>query len=198
MELKKHYTDLKSALGKANYVNGIRNISRQNNILKLGVVAAVIVILALIYGIVTVSHNQKVVIIPAVTHKYVLSNNTASPHYLDMMGRYLSGLVLNFTPLTIKKNYNKFLDYVAPESFSGIQSGLYNNMNDYIQSDSSGWFVVSSVANTANEIILRGRERILMSNKVVLDKKVKITINFGITDGEFEVTGYSQSESKQL
>ena len=180
------------------YINKTRNIAADNNILKIVLTALVIIIAIEGYFIVKAFNMQKVIIIPTVTTKYAISSNTANKQYLESMSSYLTGLVLNFTPLTIKRNYNRFLDYVAPTSFFGIQSGLYANINPYMQSDASSWFIIKNTTVYPNKIVVTGIQRLLMSNKIVNNKGLKITLGYAIVNGEFQITDYSQVKDNKF
>jgi conjugal transfer pilus assembly protein TraE len=180
------------------YINSVRNIKSENNVLKITLLALIVIIVIEGVFILRAFNMQKVIIVPTVNSKYVISTNAANKPYLRAMASYLTGLTMNFTPLTIKKNYDDFLDYTAPQAFFPIQSGLYADIKPYQASDASSWFIVKSIETYPGSIVVKGIQRLLMSNKVVSDKDLSITIDYVIIHGQFQVTGYFQKKAKNI
>jgi type IV conjugative transfer system protein TraE len=177
------------------YLNEYRNTIRANNILKFTLFTLLLVILIEGFFIVYTMNTQRTVIVPSVTGKYVISNSSANPEYVQQMSMYLINLMEDFSPNTVKNQYAEFLNYVSPDVFGKIQSDIMANAENYIATDTSSFFVPKSFKMSSTQAIVTGDKRQIVGNQVVSSQSIVITINYQITQGKFEVTSYVESKN---
>lgn len=172
------------------YLNNYKYLVMNNNVLKITVIVLAVVILIEAVFIIKALNSEKTIIIPTVSEKYVIGNNSASPLYVKSIGTYLVQLVQNFTPQTISSNYKKFLDYASPASYGTLQSSLVSNEKTYKRNDASSFFSIKSEKVYPNKLTVIGQDRLIIGSNVVSSKMIKINLLYKIVNGEFEVSGY--------
>jgi conjugal transfer pilus assembly protein TraE len=177
------------------YLNEYRNTIRSNNILKLTLFILLAVIVVEGFFIVYTMNTQRTIVIPNVSGKYVIANSSANANYVKQMSYYLVDLMENFSPSTVKSNYNEFLNYVAPDVFGNMQSNIMVNAENYIATDTSSYFIPKDFKMTDNTIYITGVKRNIVGKQVVSENEVKITIGYLINQGKFEVESYVESKN---
>ena len=172
------------------YLNNYKYLVMNNNVLKITIIVLAAVILIEAVFIIKALNSEKTIIIPAVSNKYVVGNESASTLYVKSVGTYLVSLVQNFTPQTISSNYKKFLYYVSPSSYGALQSSLVSNEKTYKRNDASSFFSIKSETVKPNKLTVIGQDRLIIGSNVVSTKMMKINLLYKIVNGEFEVIGY--------
>lgn len=172
------------------YINGYRNLVQNNNALKFAVIALAVIIFIEGVFIIKAFNAEKVIVVPNVNGKYVISQTGANPRYLKGIGVYLVGLAENFTPQNIGGNYKEFLNYASSGSFGNLQASFVSGEKTYKRNDASSFFAVKSVKLLPGKIVVTGNKRLIIGTSVVSSKMLQATLNYKIINGEFEVTGY--------
>jgi conjugal transfer pilus assembly protein TraE len=109
------------------YLEERENLRASNRFLKFFVV--VIGIAVILNSVFTyfLMKEQKVVIVPPVySDKLFISGSDASDEYLYAMGNFISFLMLTYSPGTARAQFNHFLKFCAPESFTKFKTTLYS------------------------------------------------------------------------
>jgi len=176
------------------YLNEYRNTIYQNNVLKLTLSSLILVIFIEGFFIIKALNTQRTIVIPSVKGKYVVLDKSANTEYLTRMAYFLTNLVENFTPQTIKANYDRFLDYVAPEVYGSMQTTLLTNSQNYIATNTSSYFIPKTIKIFKNRIEITGNRKFIIGDKVVSANTIKITIGYAIKHGLFEVMSYEEEK----
>lgn len=177
------------------YLSYFHNVVKCNNSLKFTIIALIIVILIEGFYMVDMMKSQKTIIIPGIKETYVISDKTANKNYIIKMSTFFVDLVENFSPRTVKRNYQLFLSYVDAKSYGSMQSDLMALAQSYISNDTSSWFVVDSIMmGSGNTVYVIGRKHLIVGNKIVSENRIKITIKFVIKNGLFKVVSYEEKK----
>lgn len=179
------------------YVNEFWNVVKENNILKMVLLSLIIVIFAEGFFAVKVMYTQRTIVIPSVRGRYEFTETGASPNYLVNMGIFLADLIENFTPSTVKFNYERFLSFLAPSGYGKAQGVLMANAEQYITGNVSSLFAVKKVKLFPQEILIRGIRKFIVAGKVVSSENLTVVIHYEIKNGEFEVVSYEENRSKK-
>jgi conjugal transfer pilus assembly protein TraE len=178
------------------YLNEYRNTIRSNNILKLTLFILLAIIVVEGFFIVYTMNTQRTIVIPNTNGKYVISNSSANENYIKQMSYYIVNLMENFTPSTVKSNYSEFLNYVSPDVYGSMQSSIMANAENYIATDTSSYFIPKSFKMADNTVYITGIKRDIVGKQVVSKNEVKITIEYSINQGKFEVNSYVEAKNK--
>ncbi len=179
------------------YVSEFWNIARENNVLKLVLLSLILIIIIEGLFVVKVMYTQRTIVIPSVRGKYEFTDTKASPDYLVNMGIFLADLVENFTPATIKSNYERFLSFFSPAGYSKAQGVLMANAEQYITGNVSSLFAVKKVRLYPGRIVIQGRRKLIVAGKVISDEPINVVIYYLIKNGKFEVVSYEENKNKK-
>lgn len=177
------------------YLNEYRNTVSQNNALKITLLALVVIIFIEGIFVIRTMDTQRTIIIPSVKGKYVISDSSANKAYITQMGYYVTNLVENFTPNSIKTNYALFLNYVDPQTFGEVQAELNANAANYAEMGASSFFAPLSIQYGSHTIIVTGNRQIIIAGRITSDTKMRIKIKYAIKHGEFEVVKYEETKN---
>lgn len=180
------------------YVNEFWNIVRENNALKMVLMGLILIIIIEGFFTVKVMNTQRTIVIPSVKGKYEFTDTYVSHNYLVNMGILLANLIENFTPETVKFNYQRFLSFLSPENYGEAESVLMANAEKYISSNVSSMFTVKNVKIYPHEIDISGYRKLIVASKVVSSQNLKVIIHYEIKNGEFEVVNYEEKQGKNI
>ncbi len=140
-------------------------------------------------------NNQKVVILPPVVdHKIVIRGNAADDHYLKMMSRYATKLLLDYSPSNVEGNFSDFLKLAAPKVFAGMRDDLDKIIEEVMRLRVSSSFHIHRVKKLGdtNRIELVGL-RIKYADETLISRDTEHhTIEYRIDEGTFRITGVTK------
>ena len=178
------------------YLNEYHETIRENNALKVTLMALILVIFIEGFFIIKTMDTQRTIVIPSVRGKYEITANSANADYLVQMGYYLSSLMETFTPQTVKSNYYRFLEYVAPEVYDSMKSAIMSEADKFISTDTSSFFSpLAYKIYKDNTLIITGKRMLITAGKVVSDTKINVKIKYKIVHGKFEVVAYEEEKT---
>ena len=178
------------------YVNEFWNIVKENNMLKMVLLTLILIIIIEGFFTVKVMYTQRTIVIPSVRGKYEFTDTRVSPNYLVNTGILLANLIENFTPQTVKFNYERFLSFLSPENYNKAQGSLMANAEQYVSSNVSSLFAVKKVKLYPGKILINGVRKFIVAGKVISNESLTVLILYKIKNGEFEVVSYEENRGK--
>lgn len=141
--------------------------------------------------------QRTVLVPPGLTSQAEVAGSTADATYLRLMGRYISGLRLNYTPATARKQFDELLPMVAPEQYPSLQKALYQTADAVEMARASSVFHVADITHFPGQQFLEipGHQELYVRDQKTEDKRVTYRLSYQIRDGHFWVMDFSEKEN---
>ena len=177
------------------YVEETRNLRASNRLLKFAITAIALAVAVQGFFTYAALKHQKVVLVPAgLSEKVWIGGGEASDEYLKIMGRYLSLLLLHYTPSSAGAQFSEFLSYVSPEAYPSLRAELEENLHRIEMLNITSVFHVQEMEldRTKREILVKGFLRQYAGEAEARDEHVVCLIRYRIGDGRLMVDEVEQ------
>lgn len=159
-----------------------------------GLLKFVILVLALglvVEGffIVQLSREQRVVLVPPLTQKAWVSEQGASPEYLEQMTLFLLPLAVNFHPANLDELIPLFLQHVAPEQYGEVKAQLVSQAERARRNDLSQVFYLQKTEVEDHTVRATGILRRFVGKTQVTEEVTSYEVRFEIRHGRPVVVG---------
>lgn len=100
----------------------------------------------LLLGLGLLQRREKIILVPPTLHKsFWVQGDQLSKEYLEEMALYLSKLLLDLTPSSLRQNHTILLRYTTPESYGTLKNQFFQEEQEYESLQLSTYFKPSSV-----------------------------------------------------
>ncbi|MFI5303527.1 MAG: TraE/TraK family type IV conjugative transfer system protein [Nitrospiria bacterium] len=165
------------------------------------IVTAVItlILLVAVYGLVQVSMNAKVILVPATLEKSVwVTASLASDDYYGEMANFFANYRLNYSPQSVDYAFDRLMRYVAPEANGILSAELKNLSIEVKQKNYSSWFLmmeVLAVNPQARTYKIKGTERHYVGSQMVEESVKEYLITFRQVNGKIFVESFRDART---
>lgn len=182
MELERRNTDLK-------------NLHRRNT--GLGLVVAVqatalLVLAAVVLGL--LDKQRTVLVPPAISQSFWVSNGAASNSYLEQMGSFIAWLVLDVTPSSIDWKKDTLLSYVEPAQHGELKVRQELEAQRLKRLNASTYFSPQQLApdETHQRVTLTGRLRTLINGQETSNEQKSYRVGFSFDGGRTQLNAFEE------
>ncbi|APG23992.1 type IV conjugative transfer system protein TraE [Syntrophotalea acetylenica] len=140
--------------------------------------------------------QRTILVPPALAGQAEVAGSTADPDYLRLMGRYVTGLRLNYTPATVRKQFDELLPLVAPEEYPSLNKELYRIADAVEMTGATSVFHLEDMIHFPQQQCLEipGRMELYVRDQKTEDKRMAYRLSYKIRDGRFWITGFMEKE----
>jgi conjugal transfer pilus assembly protein TraE len=176
------------------FLSDFKNTKATNNFLRLLVLVLTGTVIVEGTLMLKMMDKQKVIVVPLnIDRKFSVTGTTASPEYIEMMVRQSIYLKENFTPETVKENFEAFLTLISPDYYHQVETDLLAQAEKYARYHvSQVFFIKDIVIRKNNTAEVKGIRKTFVSDKLVKQESTALRIAFRVKNGRFEVTGYEE------
>lgn len=179
------------------YLKKLSNLTAENRLLKLTVVVfGAVAVFNSVVMMHMASHEKTVLVPPGLNGRVEVTDGQASDRYLDLMTRYVTGLALNYTPATAREQFGELLALYSPDAFPGAKKTFYALAGTVEAANVSSAFYIGNIkVDRAKGVVdATGVERQFAQDGSPLgpDKEATYELSYRISDGRFELTGFSE------
>lgn len=173
------------------------NMAAENRLLKF--VVTVIGIAAVVNSVMTyraLNYQRTIVVPPVLSSRIEISGGRASEEYIRAFSRYIAALAFNYSPGSVKAQFDELLALYAPEYFPDGKRMLYELADRVTTTRVTSVFHISQlfVDDGKKQIELSGQRRQYVDDKKVEDVLKTYIIEYKISDGRFSIMRMSEKE----
>lgn len=143
----------------------------------------------------SVLDRQRTVIVPVGNSARIsITGTSADASYLREMARYVAGLGLSYTPLTVRQQYAELLGLFSPETFSDAQAQLYQAADTAETAAASSVFFIADLTDHAERkfIDITGTRQMFVQDKKMDEQQLVYRLSYRIQDGRFWIVDFSE------
>lgn len=171
-------------------------LSVQNITLRFTIVSLLFVIITQSLVIAALYNKQRVVFIPPkVDREFYIASEGPSASYLQMMGEYTAGQLMNFTSSNVISRFNSILPLLSSANHNNIKTMLTRQAESVIKANISQVFFPKKfdVDEKLKTIGIFGPVRRIVVDQVTAEKDAVLWIKYVFTGGKFEIEALSFS-----
>ena len=144
----------------------------------------------------TLDRQRTILVPPALASRAEVAGSTADAAYLRLMGRYVSGLRMSYTPATARKQFDELLPMAAPEVYSAMQKALYQTAEAVELSGATSVFHPEAITDFPQQQYLEipGRQELYVQDQKTEDRRATYRLSYRIRDGRFWIMDFSEKE----
>ncbi len=177
------------------YLEESKNLKVSNRLLKFALlVIALSVVVQGFFTYAAVKHQKIVLVPPGLSEKVWISGTEASDEYLKIMARYLTLLLLHYTPSNAGTQFSEFLSYVSPDTYPVLKKELEENLQRIKMLNITSTFHVQEIEvdRAKREITVKGFLKQYAEEAKARDEYVVCFIRYRVGDGRLIVDEVEQ------
>jgi len=165
-------------------------INVENRLLKLAVV--VVAVSNILFGFMawTATKQKTVLLVPVGFSRPIEAGRTVNEAYILEVARFLADSFLNYTPTTVRKQYEAALQFFAPRVYSQYRKIFDKFVDEAETSQLASAFFVDRVEHSPDSraIKVTGNKVTMLNDQVIERKTISILIKYKTRYGRFYVT----------
>lgn len=167
----------------------VKTKSRNEKLLVIGNV--------ILAGVLALNYNkERIVQVPTMAPQYkmMISNNKASPEFLDAMSRNILDLLLDITPNNVQAQQNMLISMAEPKYRDELQSKLMDIASQIKSNNLSQNFYIQSVkiVNKPNVVFVTGTLNQYIDKNIANSTRVNYKLTFSIKNFNATIAGIEQ------
>lgn len=177
------------------YVGKTSNVYGQNRLLKFVIVTLTLsVVVSSIFSWLALKYQKVIIMPPVMEKKFEISGKSVDEEYVRQFSRYIIGLLITYSPQSVKGQYNEILLHTYPGSYSKFKKKLDDTIIDIEKLSVSSVFYIQSVkVDTSKQTIsIGGIKRQFSQDHRVFDGKSNYQITYTVVDGRFYVVDFQE------
>ena len=154
----------------------------------------------LVFGILSVMGTERTIVVPAVTKKsFWLEDEVGSQEYLEQMGLFFTGLMVDVSPSNVDYQGNLLMKYTDPRSHGAIQAMVKAGSEKLKRENSSTTFYPIEIETHVKkqQVVVTGEETLLLGEKVVSKQVKAYRITFKMRQGRIYVTEFLEVDKNE-
>jgi len=178
----------------------LKTLLSQRNTLAICMLALSLAVIKLSFAI--QNKEQRVIIIPTTGPSFWVEKSRTSKEYLNVMGTYLSDLLLTRTPSDIAWKNEQILCHAHPSSYSRLKKALAEEKEKVAQNPSTFLFepIRSYSSDKNHTFIIEGTQKTYIEKpgskeNLLQSQKLKYTLSFRCEEGRLYLTTVTQEKS---
>ncbi len=178
------------------FLNKKADVQAENRLLRFVVTVIGIVVLFNTVMIQRSLNYQRVIIVPpGLDVKAEIRGDYLDKNYVMAFSRYVSGLAFNYTPATVKRQFEELLTLFAPEAYAAGKTTFYNLAENVIETRSNSSFYIDrvSIDTVKKRVEVFGVRRLYIDDRKVEDLAKTYLIEYKINNGKFSILSVSET-----
>ncbi|MBF5060078.1 TraE/TraK family type IV conjugative transfer system protein [Candidatus Neptunochlamydia vexilliferae] len=177
----------------------LKTLASQRNVLALCIIALSLAVIKLSFAI--QNKEERVVIIPTTGPSFWVEKSRTSKEYLNVIGTYLSDLLLTRTPSDISWKNQQILCHAHPSAYVTLKKALLKEKETLTQDQAT--FVFKPIRSYASDrnltFVIEGIQKTYIekpeSKETLLhSQKLKYTLSFRCEEGRLYLTTVTQEK----
>ncbi len=181
------------------YLEQKNNLIAGNRLLKLAVVVMGLGLIVNAFVTHSISKRARTIIVPpVVTTRFELSGSRLSDEYAKLMTRYIMSLAANYTPGTVRGNFDELLSLYDPDAH-GEAKRVFYKLADTVETArvTASFFIQKITLDEARrQITVEGAKRLIANEQKVEEGPETYLIEYSNNNGRFAVTNLSRKPPK--
>jgi len=182
------------------FVQKTSNLYAENRLLKFVVlVLGITVIINSIFSYRALHYQKTVILPPVVDRRIAISGNDANEDYIKLFARYSIGLLENYSPVSVRAQFDELLKLVTPSfypSFENTLADLTATVNTLMITSAFYPFRIN-VNKQKKTIAINGTKKQFTGSSVVDRGQSKTyIIGYVISNGRFFINDFKEVENK--
>ncbi|MBI5328320.1 MAG: hypothetical protein HZB80_08575 [Deltaproteobacteria bacterium] len=180
------------------FLNETANIKSKNIILTVLLCALGVVVAVNSYFTYRAIYNQRIVVIPVsalnspLHEKIEVGTTWADEKYIHMMGKYMAGLFLSYTPSTIHAQYAELLGLFTPSLYVNTKTKLSDAADNVANSRIVSVFFIYAIKYKTDgsgmlKIEITGTQILYNKDQKVHEENEKYTFSTRIDNGKLSL-----------
>ncbi len=164
------------------------NLYAENRLLKFVVMVIGMVTIVNTYTVTKALNTHKTILVPPVIKSRIeISGEKADDEYIKTFTRYVTGLLLNYSPSTARSQFDELLALYAPGAYDAAKSEFYDMAESVEAAGSNSIFYINAISVSEEERKIRvdGLLRRYVEELKITDEVTTYFIRFRINNGRF-------------
>ncbi len=177
----------------------LKALISQRNVLALGVIALSLAVIQLSFAV--RNKEERVVVIPTTGPSFWVEKSRASQQYLQVIGVFLSDLLLTRTPADISWKNDQVLGHAHPRFYNALKKALSEEKETLLQAQSSFVFETTRSYPLENSLqfVVEGNQKTYVAKtggggSLVQSQKIKYILSFCCEEGRLYLNHISQEK----
>ena len=178
-----------------NYLDNHEKTKVENKLLKFAIIiVGISSIISAIFTYSAVKYQKVVILPPVVDEKIVISGNDVSDSYLKLYSKYISNLLLNYTPATCADQFADLLSLSTPTFHSSLDKKLKEIGSGVSKLNISSAFFPGKIKidRKKREITVEGIRDQRARNQPISNDRKKYLIQYRIINGRLKINGLAE------
>lgn len=136
-----------------------------------------------------VNMQRTIIMPPGLTQKVEVGSGDASDEYIEHYARYALNLALNYTPGTVRGQFDRLLLLYAPESYPQAQTALYELASAIEKARNTNAFYVTSIVvfRDKEEVEIAGVRRQFIEDVKAGEQRKTYVMKYRIINGQMQI-----------
>lgn len=172
------------------FLNRTANIQAGNRLLKaVVVVLGVALVINTICTVYALKYQRTIIVPPGLKEQVVIEGSKVDNAYVLQFARYLIALTFNYTPATVRRQYEEALLYFDAGSYPKAKTLFYELADKVVETKVSSVFhpLRFEINTTTNKIEVLGNRLQMVDDRTVESGTKTYIIEYRILDGKFTV-----------
>ena len=141
-------------------------------------------------------YEKTILIPPQMTGTIEFVQGKPTENYINELTRRVTLLAANYSPATVRKQFDELLVYYAPESFPDAKKQLYSLAGRIEDSQVSSVFYIDryEYKKDSDTITIFGTNRVFTGSTFVENKSLEYILKYRVLDGKFEILSFSEKQ----
>jgi conjugal transfer pilus assembly protein TraE len=182
------------------YIEQKNNLIAGNRLLKLAVVTIGLGLVVNAFITFSLSKRARTVIVPPVVNtRFEISGSRLSDEYVKVMTRYVMSLAANYTPITVRSNFDELLGLYDPGSYAEGKRTFYKLADTVETAHVTGSFFIQKITVDENkrEILVEGVKRLTANEQKVEEGAETYIIAYVNDNGRFSIANLSRKSRER-
>ena len=179
------------------YLSIFDKVQASNKVLTLIVIVIGTLVVFNIFATLSIVTNERIILVPPGLQSQVqISESKVDEQYLIAYSRYILGLLLNYTPITIKSQYEELLLQYDSSSYPIARTVLFNLVDTTMTSGASSTFMPQRfVVDQSKSIIkIQGGRKIYKDDRSSINSMQVYQISFKVYNSKVFITELKEVE----
>ena len=182
------------------FVEKTSNLYAENRLLKFVVlVIGIAVIINSVFSYRALHYQKTVILPPVVDRRITISGNDVNEEYIKLFARYSIGLLENYSPVSVRAQFDELLKLVAPSfypSFENTLADLAATVNTLMITSAFYPFRINLNKKNKTITITGTKKQFTSSNIVNKGQSKTYIIGYVISNGRFFINDFKEVENK--
>lgn len=179
------------------YLEEKLNLTAENRLLKFAIcVIGAALIVNMCLTLTLVSRSRTIVLPPVVNTKFELSGAKLSDDYVRMMARYIVSIGLNYTPSSVRGNFEELLGLYDPNTYDEKKREFYELAEIVETTKITNTFFIQklSIDDNKGQIEICGQRKQYANEQKIKEGQETYLVEYSNNNGKFAILRIAQKQ----